>query len=289
MQVAGRHAPGGRQPVAEGEHEALQLVVPVVVARQGVDGLAIALVRPEELLRVVVDVARGVDDVAADDHEVAVRGQPQDRRHQHPLRGVALARVAHHQHAATAVGGAAVDDQVGVRGRQLLHPRPAHVVHRIVQAGHEVVPGLPQRAQVEPLEHVPGPAGAPQPHVPAGRQVPLAGVLRPVGSLPGAVVGVHGAQALRSRGARGRPGRGRRRCARSPPAARPGRPRSAPATRRRSSRPPARASARPRSRRSRRARPAPRPPRPRRAWSGGARPPGAGRPAAPGCATAAAR
>ncbi len=78
------------------DHEAVEAVVPVVVARQGVDGLRIVLVGDAELVQVLVYLPGRVDDVAADDHELRILTAFEQRRHERELRLVSFTGVADH-------------------------------------------------------------------------------------------------------------------------------------------------------------------------------------------------
>jgi hypothetical protein len=54
------------------DHEAIEAIVPVVVSRQGVDGLRVILIGAAEFLQVLVYIPIRIDDIAADDHKVCI-------------------------------------------------------------------------------------------------------------------------------------------------------------------------------------------------------------------------
>src|SRR3954467_11932677 len=75
-------------------HETVETIVPVVVARKGVDRTRIVLVGDVELLPVLVYIPSRIDDVAADDHELRILPAFEQRRHDRKLRLVSLAGVS---------------------------------------------------------------------------------------------------------------------------------------------------------------------------------------------------
>jgi hypothetical protein len=57
--------------VAEVSHETVQIVIPVVIAGDSVDGPVVAVVGAVELVLVVGGISGGIDNVSHDDHEVS--------------------------------------------------------------------------------------------------------------------------------------------------------------------------------------------------------------------------
>ncbi len=78
------------------EHEAAQAIVPVMIARHGVDGTGIVPVGTVEFVLVLICVSGRVDDVATDNHEVRVLPAGKQWRHNRVLRGVSLPGIPEH-------------------------------------------------------------------------------------------------------------------------------------------------------------------------------------------------
>jgi hypothetical protein len=156
---------------AEVEHEPREVVVPVVVAWDGVDRPWVVLVGAVELVLVLVDPAGRVDDVTEDEQEVAVTALVQQARHERVLRAVALAGVAHHDHRDGACVGVGADREVLPGPAKSADPLTAQVVRGIAEPARElVVPRAPQRQRVDPGEG----------NIPARQQLVEAAQLRAV-------------------------------------------------------------------------------------------------------------
>ncbi len=127
-------------------HEADRPVVPVVVAGEGVDGVLVVLVGCVELRVVVLGVPGGVDDVAADDHEVRVPPAREERVDHGVLRSVPLPRVSNHYEGDRLPARALVDDQVFWQPPRLalqLHSEAAFVVSRVSEEPYQVLVARP--------------------------------------------------------------------------------------------------------------------------------------------------
>jgi hypothetical protein len=116
-------------------HEPAQAVVPVVVARQGVDGLGIILIGKAEFVHILVYVPIRIDDVATDDHELRTLSGCKQRRHESPLRLVSFTGVTHDEKPGR-VEIRTVDDKVFRDMRALPlggHQATALVIDRVLE------------------------------------------------------------------------------------------------------------------------------------------------------------
>src|SRR5215207_5046524 len=188
---------------AQMEHEAAETVVPVVIARQGVDGGRVVAVRAVELVFVLFAVSGGVHDVAADQHEVRVSSAREQRRHDRELRGVPLPGVADHEERDLLEPRVFPDDQIFREPPGLaldLHPPASLVVGRVSEeVSEDLVPGPPQGRGVEPGERPQTGGGNEAPEIagfpanPAGpRQRIPRRLRRPVRHTIRSLIGLHG-------------------------------------------------------------------------------------------------
>src|SRR5215212_3084044 len=136
-------------------HKTVETVVPVMIARYGVDGFSIAFIGQVEFVQVFVDISSGVDDIAADDHKGRTFSDRVQKGYGRKLRPVSLPGISNDEELERieirAINNEALQDVWTFP--LCTHPATAFVVNRVTQVARDhIVAALPKHFGLEPTE-----------------------------------------------------------------------------------------------------------------------------------------